>query len=367
MATPSKSWAGGDYAAAFEAGIDRLAGSRLASLGLVLIVALACFLPGLAGLPVLDGDEPAYAVAARAMAATGDLIGSHVQTDTQPWRPHGAQWLAAAAVALGGNTTDPPMWLYRLPSFIGGVAVALLTWWLAMAFGRPRAALLAGLLVAGSGLLGLEARQVGPDAGLAAVATLAAGALARLWLARDDSASRSLSLWFWAAIGAGILLKGAIAPAMAGAAVLVLSVDRRSFGWLARLHPGTGVAVLIVVILPWLASVAALAVSDASGLDLDFLTRIGVPFHLEAPPGTYALLAPLLVGPAMTFLFLALPWLVDNVRRPAILSALAWGAPLWIAAELVPEKLPQYVLPAVPFLALMAGTAIDAGATRVQG
>jgi 4-amino-4-deoxy-L-arabinose transferase-like glycosyltransferase len=39
---------------------------------------------------------------------------------------------------------------------------------------------------------------------------------------------------------------------------------------------------------------------------------------------------------------------------------IAWAVPFWIVLELVPTKLPHYLLPAYPALALMAGTALAA-------
>jgi 4-amino-4-deoxy-L-arabinose transferase-like glycosyltransferase len=357
-----------DYARQIEATVDQVAGSRAASLAVLIVIALACFLPGFAAMPPIDGDGPSYAVAARDIVMTGDFPAVRVQTDMQPWRPRGMQWLEAIAVMLAGRGPNPPLWVFRVPSLIGAVATVILTWWTMLAFGRPRAALLAGILVAGSGILGLQARLSAPDAMLVAATTLAAGALARIWLATDERpAPEAAPLLFWLAIAVGLLLDGVVAPAMAAAAVLVLSLERGDLAWLARLRPGVGVAVIAVAVLPWLASIAGLAISDSSGPDIPFLTRIGVPFELEAPPTTYALFAPLLAGPAMTFLFAGTPWLVSNVRRPAIFFALAWGAPLWVVAELITYKLAQYVLPAVPAIAMLAATAVDADAARIRG
>jgi hypothetical protein len=170
-----------------------------------------------------------------------------------------------------------------------------------------------------------------------------------------------------AVLAGGFLLNGIVAPGIAAAALLALSIERGNFGWLVRLRPAVGVVVIAVAAFPWLASIAALAISDADGPDVAFLTRIGVPFALEAPPTTYALLAPLLAGPAMTFVFAGTPWLIANARRPAVFFALAWGLPLWLAAELLTEKLPQYILPAVPPIAMLAAVAIDAGTAKIRG
>lgn len=357
---------GGGRTRQIEVATERVAASTLASLALLVVVALACFLPGFATMPPIDGDGPGQAVAAREMVATGDFGTVRVQTDLEPWRPHGIQWLEAATLLLSGQTRHPPLWIFRIPSLLGAVATVLLTWWTMLAFGSRRAALLAGVLVAGSGVLGLQARLAAPDAMLVAMTTLAAGALARLWLAKDEPAAWLAPL-FWVAIAAGVLLKDIVAPGMAAAAVVALSIERGNATWLGRLRPAVGVVVMALAALPWLASIAQLSISDAAGPDIPFLTRIGVPFALEAPPTTYALLAPLLAGPAMTFIFAGTPWLAANARRPVVFFALAWGLPLWLTAELVTNKLPQYILPAVPPIAMLAAVAVDAGAARIRG
>ena len=366
MAISFEALFGSDRARQVEAATDRLAGSPVASLVGLVLVALACFLPGFFSMPPIDGDGPSYAVAAREMVVTGDFATVRVQTDMQPWQPHGMQWLEAATLLASGQT-NPPLWVYRIPSLTAAIATVILTWWTMLSFGRPRAALLAGMLVAGSGVLGLQARLAAPDAMLVASTVLAAGALARLWLADDKPASGSMPWLFWLAIAAGFLFKGIVAPGMAAAAVLALSVERGEFGWLARLRPAVGVVVIAVAALPWLWSIAALAISDSGGPDIPFLTRIGIPFALEAPPTTYALFAPLLAGPAMTFIFAGTPWLAANARRPAVFFALAWGLPLWLVAELVTDKLPQYVLPAIPPIAMLAAVVIDEGAAQIRG
>jgi 4-amino-4-deoxy-L-arabinose transferase-like glycosyltransferase len=146
------------------------------------------------------------------MVATGDFTAVRVQTDMQPWQPHGMQWLQAVTLVLTGRTENPPLWVFCIPSLLGGLATVLLTWWTMLAFGRPRAALIAGILVAGSGVLGLQTRLAAPDAMLVAMTTLAAGSLARPWLADDKPAAASTPVLFWMAIGAGFLLKGIVAP-----------------------------------------------------------------------------------------------------------------------------------------------------------
>lgn len=364
MATGAESAAREGRAAKVERAVDRIAASRAASIVIVIAGALACFLPGFTTLPLLDGDEPGFVVAAREMIATGDYASVRLQTADAETDPRGPYWIQALAA---GAFVNPPVWIYRLPSLIGAVAACLLTWWTVLAFGRLRAALLAGLFVAGAGVLGLQARLATADAILVASVMLSAGALARVWLTPRQGSDIPAAL-FWTGLGLGILAKGIVAPAMIAAATLVLVVERGDGRWLMRLKPIPGLAWLLVILSPWLVSVALTLVQGADGgPTAEFLSRIGARFALDAPPGTYTLLVPLLAGPAVTYLFLSLVWTLGNLRQPLVLFSLALGGPLWFGAELVTAKVPQNIVPAVPAIAMLAAIAVDRGTARITG
>lgn len=352
--------------AAFETAAAALIRSPWASMAAIVVVALACFLPGFMALPPLDGDEPGYVVAAREMVATGDYATVRLQTDDATWRPRGGYWAQAAAVGLGGG--ERPVWVNRLPSLGAAIAVAVLTWWTVLAFGRPEAALLAGLFVAASGVLGMAARLATPDTMLLAGIMLTAGALARVWHPQPHKPNDLMAFLFWTGLGIGILASGFVAPAVIAVAVAILALDRGGVRWLKALRPAGGLVWLFLILSPWLIASTLTWLQDAGGgPSQEFLARVGVPFSLDAPPGTYTLIVPLLAGPAVTYLFLGLLWIFTDLRRPVILFALALGGPLWLAAELVTAKVPQNILPAVPAIAMLAAAAIDAGGARITG
>lgn len=349
---------------AFVDMIERLAGSRIASVVAIVIVALACFLPGINTIPPIDRDEPAFAEVAREMLASGDFATLRLNGDTLTGvRPPGLYWLEAAAVALVGGDASAPIWMYRLPSLFAAIAGAVLTWWMAIAFGRPRAALLAGLFMASSVVLAAEARLARPDAVLLMTVVLAQGALARLRLSTDDAPRYGMCALFWLAIGAGILVKGPIAPLIAGLTVAALCASDRSLAFLHRLLPAWGGLVLLLALLPWAIALGLRDVVPAAAGDLVAAGRIGT----EAPPGTYALISFAILWPASSFAFLAAPWVVARFRRPPVLFALAWAVPFWIGAEFWPEKLPHYVLPVLPAFAFLAALAIDRERVAVDG
>src|SRR5262249_16494748 len=125
-------------------------------------------------------------------------------------------WLQAAVVnaaeGLGAPKARTTIWLYRIPSLLGALGAVLLTYWTALAFVSRRAAALAGLMLATSILLGVEARLAKTDAMLLATVVAAMGALARIYLSkrglRPEVTSWQLPAIFWTALAAGMLLKG---------------------------------------------------------------------------------------------------------------------------------------------------------------
>jgi 4-amino-4-deoxy-L-arabinose transferase-like glycosyltransferase len=74
-----------------------------------------------------------------------------------------------------------------------------------------------------------------------------------------------------------------------------------------------------------------------------------------------------LFGPAGVFVALAIPGVIERIRRPVFLFAVAWVVPFWLLVELWPVKLPYYILPTYPALALVGATAVDEGWLRVTG
>lgn len=350
---------------AIEGAVATLAESPSRSLVAILIVALIAFLPGFKTIPPLDREEPQYALETKLAVETGDIGAGYPRTFLAYFEPSGISWLQFASVSLFGNGAPSPVWVYRLPSLVAAIAVGLLTWWMALAFVRPRAALFAALLMITTPLLVFEARLAKADAVLLAAIILAQGALARLWRRKIDRADYRNAFLFWTGLGVGILAKGLIAPFVIGLTVTVLSALDGSYRWLNRLAPTAGVLWLIALVAPWY---ILTGLSLGSGFGEGALPqRLAVQEAYEAPPGSYAVLFYPLFGPTGVFVALGIPGIVERIRRPVFLFAVAWVAPFWLIVELWPVKLPYYILPAYPALALVGATAIDEGWLRVTG
>lgn len=335
----------------------------------LLLLALAClalYLPGFFALPPIDRDEARFAQASKQMVESGDLVDIRFQDEPRYKKPIGIYWLQVAAVELIGRGADSPISVYRLPSLLGAVLAVLLTALIGARLFDRQTGIVAAVLLASSLLMGVEARLAKTDAALLACILAAQLALARAWTERDSDAPPALltALGFWLALGAGMLVKGPIILLASGGTALLLSLFERRGRWLLRLKPALGVPLSIVVVLPWLVAIGLQsdgAFFQASvGHDLLGKVLSGQESH-GAPPGYYAVAVWLTFWPASLMLLLALPWIWAHRRDPSVRFCLAWILPVWIVFELVLTKLPHYVLPAYPALAILTAAALAAG------
>ncbi|MGE0255040.1 MAG: glycosyltransferase family 39 protein [Alphaproteobacteria bacterium] len=359
---------------------DGAAASLTARQWLVLVaLSLVLFVPGLFAVPPLDRDEARFAQASRQMLESGDWVDIRFQDEARHKKPIGIYWLQAGAVALTGQGPDAGIWAYRLPSQAGAVAAVLLTAWAGTALFGAAAGFAAALVMAGTLLLGVEARLAKTDAVLLAFTLLAQGALARVWLAARDGRAppRGMALLFWAAEGAAILVKGPIAPLAAIATVLVASAfDRRRadghgrWYWLRALRPLTGGGLAALIVLPWLVAITIATdgafFREAVGHDLLGKVAGGQESH-GAPPGYYLATFWVTFWPFAPLAGLALPWVIARRREPAVLFCLGWIVPFWLLFEAITTKLPHYTLPVLPAVALLAAAALAAGFAGRKG
>jgi len=355
-------WRG--LAAAIASAVDRIAGSPPASLAVIVLVALACYLPGFMTLPPVDRDEPRFAQATHQMVESGNYLDIRFQDDARYKKPIGIYWLQSAAVYLTGTGPDAPIWVYRLPSLVSGIAAALLTWWIAIAFRRPRLALLAGSMIATTVLMGVEARLAKTDMTLLVAVTAAHGALVRAWLDGEGKRRFGLAAIFWTSIGAAVLLKGPVGPAAILCPILVLSFARGSVGWLRCLMPLPGLIWACLMVVPWFVAIGIASrgafFQEALGRDL-FQKVVSAQESHGAPPGAYVAVFFFTVWPVAAFLAMGFGSILDRLRQPLVLYAAASIVPYWLAIEAVPTKLPHYILPLLPLIVIATIDTIERG------
>ena len=332
-------------------GIDR---PRLAVVFLVMF-GLVMFLPGIASVPPLDRDEPRYTQASKQMLETGDFVDIRFQEEARHKKPAGIYWLQVGVMkAVGGDTAA--IWKYRLVSLAGALAALVLTWWVARAFMPSKEAFLCALLFGCTFLLGVEAHIAKTDAMLLACIVAAQGVLARAWLGLSRLPI-GLTVAFWSAVGAGILIKGPIILMVSGLTLVALCLWERRVGWIANLRPLSGVFVMLLIAVPWYVAIGLRTdgafFDEALGRDLLGKIATGQESH-GAPPGVHLAVMLATFWPATTFLVIGLAGVRRALAAPVVRFALCWAIPTWLAFELTATKLPHYVLPVFPALAMLA-------------
>ncbi|WP_293866588.1 glycosyltransferase family 39 protein [uncultured Alsobacter sp.] len=351
--------------------------SHLRAAALLFVLALALFLPGLKGLPPMDRDEPRFAQATRQMLETRDFVDIRFQTEARHKKPVGIYWMQAAVVdaaeRAGIEGARGLIWLYRLPSLLGAILVVLLTYAVGVGLSTRRAAFMAAILMAAVILLGVEARLAKTDAVLSATVVACMGGLARVWMTREDPRARLPWPWFlgfWVAMGVSVLVKGPIAPAIVGLTAATLCVADRSAAWLRRLRPLWGLLIVLVMVAPWMVAITIKTggtfFEEAVGQDMLGKVAAGQESH-GAPPGTYLAAFLGTAWPLAPWVLLAIPFGWRQRWSDPVLFCLAWAIPMWIVFEAVPTKLPHYVLPLYPALAILAALAAEARALAVAG
>lgn len=320
---------------------------------LLTFLCLCLFAPGLAQLPPTDRDESRFMQATRQMIETGDFVDIRFQDGARNKKPVGVYWLQAAAVSLAGPDNLATPWVYRLPSALAAWIAVLA----ACAFGNrlfgAAAGLSAGAMLATTLVVVAEAHLAKTDAALLCTVTLCLGGLGRAYV--SERTPLSAALVFWAALAAGILIKGPVIAAVAGATVTALCIADRDLRWLLKLRPSPGVALFALICAPWFLFQPTGSTSFiSSSFQQDILPKlIGGQEGHGAPPGTHFLLSVVTAWPWSVLAPFAVIAAWRKREDRAIRFCLAWLIPAWLLFELVPTKLPHYTLPLMPPLMLL--------------
>ncbi|MGB9367586.1 MAG: glycosyltransferase family 39 protein [Xanthobacteraceae bacterium] len=337
-------------------------------IAVLVLVCLISFLPGFFNIPPVDRDEARFAQATKQMIESGDYIDIRFQEEVRYKKPVGIYWMQAgvvrAAEAVGVRDARATIWLYRVPSLLGAIGAVLLTYWAALAFVTRRTAFLAGVMLTTCALLNIEARLAKTDAVLLMCCVAAMGVMARAYLTqstgRDIAWSHALVLW--TALAVGILLKGPLILMVVGLAALALVIADRSANWLMRLRPMVGVLWILLLVLPWFVAIMGRAgdsfFQESIGHDLFAKIFKGQETH-GAPPGYYLLLFWVTFWPAAPLAAVAAPAVWRHRRELPVRFLLAWVVPCWLVFELVVTKLPHYVLPLYPAVAILIARLIE--------
>ncbi len=329
----------------------------------IALFCLVLYLPGLTTLPPLDRDESRFAQATKQMIETGNMVEIMFQDQPRNKKPVGIYWMQAGPAALFAGEDLNRIWPYRLPSLLGALLAALGTFFLGRHAFNKETGVLAGSMMAGAILLVGEANIAKTDAMLLASTVWCQLILYMAFLAshRNEKIDLIPALTFWVVLGIGILIKGPVVPMVLALTIIAVGIWDRRFKWLLQLKPLVGPLIALAIVLPWGIAVwlATNGQFFAEAVGQDFAPKLlsGQESH-GAPPGYYLLLVSVTFWPASLFMWPALIGAFRNRGNLEFKFLLAWVIPNWLVFELVPTKLPHYILHIYPALALITAWAI---------
>ena len=332
---------------------------------LLAALALAIYLPGRAALPPLDRDEPRYMQATAQMLQSGNFIDIRFQDHPRYLQPAGIYWLEAAAVAVSGTLKHRQVWGWRIPSLIAAVGSVLLTASIGASLFGAEAGLLGALLLAVSVLMTAEARLATIDSCLLTTVLLVEWALLRVL--RDRAAQIPAPRWaaalYWSGLGLGLMLKGPVILIPGFGTPLALALVERDARWFRRLRPAWGVVLMLAVVLPWCIAItlASHGAFFKRAVGTNFLGKIasGQQAH-GLPPGYHLVVFWIAFWPGSFFAASAVPFVWRQRHLPEVRFLLCWIIPHWVIFELIATKLPHYVLPTYPAIAILSAAAMAA-------
>jgi hypothetical protein len=208
------------------------------------------FLSGIISPPSLSDDvDSVQAQIARNMLTTGDWVTARLDGVAYLEKPPLVYWMMLFSYKVFGVHD----WAARIPIAVFCVGLCLLTAAFGMwAFGR-RAGFYAGLCTATCIGLWLFTRVLIPDVILTFTITLAMWALLRI-TDEAETHPRAWAVILAASLGTGLLLKsliGVLFPVAAGLIYLFLTKQLFSARTWKRLHPFSGLAIILLIAVPW--------------------------------------------------------------------------------------------------------------------
>jgi Aminoarabinose transferase C-terminal domain/Dolichyl-phosphate-mannose-protein mannosyltransferase len=338
-------------------------------LALLFVLFAAVWFSSLGTRSLVHTDEGRYSALALEMAHSGDLITPRLNGLLYFEKPALQYWMGALSFRLFGVTEFSARLWSGLAGFLTVLAVGLTA-------GRlwGRAAGVQALAICGSTTWIVCASHVLTlDAGLTLFLTLNLCAVLLAECAELSPSARRRWIWFaWSSMAGAVLSKGLVGVVIPGCTLLAVSLWRRDFELLRRMRSVPGSLIFLTIAAPWFLLVS---VRNPGFVEFFFVhehfTRYLTTVHHHVGPWWYYV--PLLLAGLLPWTS-GLPWILRREKSAAAISEpetvrvlVAWSAFVLAFFSLAGSKLPFYIVPMFPALAMLLARQlreVDAGVLR---
>ena len=318
------------------------------------------FFVNLGSYGLLEDNEARFLEIAWEMKESGDLVVPKLNYITHFHKPPATFWIESLSLKMLGDSEAAA----RLPVVLASIVTVLLT---SLFFRDSRKRMLVALILASNPEFWLLSRTVLTDMYLCLTVT-SCMASAYVLLQKESPIAAAA---FWTSAALSGLVKGPVGPTIVVLALVTVNLWNKISGrptvpwknWMAL----RGLALFALIALPWYVAVC-LRFPHLLNYFVEFQTvqRVATEVHGRGGP-LWFYIPVLLVG----FLpwSLALPQaLYYAIRRANLLDRLlvAWILPTLVLFSLSGSKLPTYLLPLFPAMALLVTGYLKARQARGQ-
>jgi len=333
----------------------------------LLIVFAAVLLYALGARTLVPPDEGRYAEMAREMFASGDWITTRLNGIKYFEKPPLQTWMNALSFTLFGLGD----WQARLWTGLCGLLGVVLTGVAGTRVFGARIGFYAALVL-GSSFYWVACSQIDSlDMGLSGMMTAALCAL--LIAQRDDASESERRNWMlvcWAGMALSVLSKGLIGLVLPGGVLVFYTIFSRDWGIWKRLHLVKGLLLFFLIATPWFVLVGLKNPEQPHFFFVHehFDRFLKKEHHREA---AWYIFFVLLAAGSVPWVGVLVQSLIGAARRDGEttkfrprLMLLVWVAFITLFFTKSNSKLPGYILPVFPAVALLVAVYLDAGTRR---
>lgn len=345
--------------------------SRRASCCLLVLFCLVWFYM-LGARTLVPSDEGRYAEIAREMVITGDAITPRLNGIKYFGKPPLQAWMTALAFSLFGTGE----WQARLWTGLCGLAGIFMVFLAGRRVYNAQTGFTAALVLGSSFFWAAAGHISSYDMSVSAMMTVA---LCALLIAQSaDAPPRKQRTWMrvcWAGMALAVMSKGLVGIVVPGAVLVLYSLVSRDWRIWARLHIVQGLAVFLAITAPWFVLVSLKNPEfPAFFFVREHFDRFTSDVHRRDKPWHYYF--PLLILGITPWFGVLAQSLRQGVRdtragfNPGRLLVV-WAVFILVFFSFSNSKLPAYILPIFPALALLIAHYLDSAApaaiTRAAG
>ncbi len=334
---------------------------------ILLLLSFSLFFSSINSLPVLDRDEARYAQSSKQMVESNNYFSIKFQNEYRSKKPIGIYWLQTISVNLLSNITylddlkydvsNDDIWKYRLVSGLATFLCVLFLYYYSQNLFQREVAFKSSLILATSLLVIAEAHIAKTDSVLLLLSTIMLVTLLN-YFKRTNYKPKLNFFLLWGSLGISILIKGPLLLILLFITFVVISIIERDITWIKNSRPLIGIIFVLFIGVPWffLMPVEEQKNFIQESFFHDFLGKaVTVQENHGGFPGFHLIGLWVFFSPFSLFFIPLIKFLKTSYKRKKISFLICWFLPLLIIMEFIPTKLPHYILPVYPAIAILMG------------